>query len=328
MISLCSLDRKKQTGTATLRSPSGFEVTVLDVGAALQSIVVPTASGPVECILGYDNPADYRSDPYYVGATVGRFANRIRGGRIVVDATKYQLDINEASTGNCLHGGADGFHRQRFDLGYEPDSTALVCRLVSPAGAQGFPAEVRVEVTYRLVGDYGLSIEFVATADAATVINLANHAYFNLDRHKARIDAHHLSVAASRYTPVDDAQIPTGEIAAVDDLIFDLRVMTELATRSYDHNFVAEGEAGEIRVLANLYSPDSGVGLSVHSTQPALQVYTGDFLNTPFIARQGIALEAQNFPDAPNQKGFPSASLLPGETYRQQTIYEFTSPGQ
>ncbi len=301
---------------------------MLDIGAALQSIVVPTASGPLECILGYNDPAAYRSDPYYVGATVGRFANRIRGGRIIVDETKYQLDVNEASTGNCQHGGTGGFHRQRFDFDYEPNSTVLVCRLVSPAGAQGFPAEVCVDVTYRLVGDYGLSIEFVATADAATVISLANHAYFNLDRHKGRIDAHQLSVAASRYTPVDEMQIPTGEIASVDDSIFDLRIMAELATRSFDHNFVPEGKAGEIRVLAKLYSPDSGVGLSVHSTQSALQVYTGDSLNTPFIARQGIALEAQNFPDAPNQKGFPSARLAPGETYRQQTIYEFTLPRQ
>jgi len=320
--------KKKHAGTATLRSPSGFEVTVIDVAAALQSIVVPTASGPLECILGYNDPAAYRSDPYYVGATVGRFANRIRGGRIIVDATAYQLDVNEVSTGNCLHGGTGGFHRQRFDIDYEPNSTVLVSRLVSPAGAQGFPAEVCVDVTYRLVGDYGLSIEFVATADAATVISMANHAYFNLDRHKGRIDAHQLSVAASRYTPVDEMQIPTGEIASVDDSIFDLRIMAELATRSFDHNFVSDGEAGEIRVLANLYSPDSGVGLSVHSTQSALQVYTGDFLDTPFATRQGIALEAQNFPDSPNQKGFPSARLAPGETYRQQTIYEFTLPRQ
>jgi aldose 1-epimerase len=197
---------------------------------------------------------------------------------------------------------------------------------VSPAGAQGFPAEVRVDVTYRLVGECGLSIEFFATADAATVINLANHAYFNLDRQKGRIDGHQLSVAASRYAPVDDVQIPTGEFATVDDSVFDLRVMAELATRSFDHSFLPDAKAGDIRLLANLYSPNSGVGLSVHSTQPALQVYTGDALDTPFSPRQGIALEAQNLPDAPNQKGFPSASLLPGETYRQRTIYEFTQP--
>jgi aldose 1-epimerase len=131
-------------------------------------------------------------------------------------------------------------------------------------------------------------------------------------------------VAASRYTPADDTRIPTGEIATVEDSIYDLRVMAELATRSYDHNFVPEGVPGEIRALAKLYSPDSGVRLSVHSTQPALQVYTGDSLNAPFTPRQGIALEAQHYPDAPNQKGFPSARLMPGETYRQQTIYEFT----
>jgi aldose 1-epimerase len=320
------LGEKKQAGTATLRSPSGFEVTVLDVGAALQSIVVPTPGGPLECILAYDDPAAYQSDPFYIGVTLGRFANRIRDGRIIIDATPYQLDTNEVATGNCLHGGADGFHRQRFGFDYKPDSTALTCHLVSPAGAQGFPAEVCVDVNYRLVGDCALSIEFVATADATTVINLANHAYFNLDRRKGRIDAHHLRVAADRYTPVDGMRIPTGEIAAVNNSPFDLRVMAPLAEKSYDHNFVPGGEPGELRVLAELYSPDSGVGLSVHSTQPALQVYTGDFLDAPFAPRQGIALEAQHFPDAPNQKGFPSARLEPGEIYRQQTIYEFKPP--
>jgi len=317
---------RKQTGTATLRSPSGFEVTVLDVGAALQSIVVPTPGGPLECILNYDDPVAYQNDPFYIGVTIGRFANRIRDGRIIVDATPYQLDTNEVTTGHCLHGGADGFHRQRFDLDGEPDSAAVTCRLVSPDGAQGFPAEVCVDINYRLVGDCALSIEFVAAADAATVINLANHAYFNLDRRKGRIDAHHLRVAADRYTPVDETRIPTGEIAAVNNSPFDLRVMAPLAERSYDHNFVPGGEPGELRVLAELYCPYSGVGLSVYSTQPALQVYTGDFLDSPFAPRQGIALEAQQFPNAPNQKGFPSARLEPGETYRQQTIYEFTPP--
>lgn len=299
---------------------------MLDVGAALQSIVVPTPSGPLECILGYDDPVAYESDPYYVGATIGRFANRIRDGRIIVDAIPYQLDTNEVTTGHCLHGGADGFHRQRFDFDGEPASTALTCRLMSPAGAQGFPAEVGVAINYRLVGDCALSIEFVATTDATTVINLANHAYFNLDRQKDRIDAHHLRVAADRYTPVDETRIPTGEIAAVNNSPFDLRVRAPLTEKSYDHNFVPGGQPGELRLLAELYSPDSGVGLSVHSTQPALQVYTGDFLDAPFVPRQGIALEAQHFPDAPNQGGFPSARLEPGETYRQQTIYEFTQP--
>jgi aldose 1-epimerase len=311
-----------------LQSPSGFEVVVLDIGAALQSIVVPTPSGPVECILAYEDPLAYQSDPFYVGVTLGRFANRIRGGLIVVDANEYQLDVNEATTGNCLHGGSEGFHRQRFDISHEPNSGVINCRLVSPDGAEGFPAEVCVDVTYRLLGGCALSIEFTATADAVTVINLANHAYFNLDREKGRIDSHQLKVAANRYTPVDENGIPTGEMAGVDNSIFDLRESTPLAGRSYDHNFVPTGEAGKLRELAELFSPDSGLRLKVRSTQPALQVYTGDHLDAPFSPRQGIALEAQRFPDAPNQKGFPSAVLVPGEIYREQTIYEFIPPGR
>jgi len=311
----------------TLRSPAGFEVTVLDIGAALQSIVVPTSGGPVECILGYEDRPAYQDDPFYVGVTVGRFANRIRGGRIVVDAVEYQLDANEATTGNCLHGGAGGFHRQRFGIvgGSNPDE--LICHLNSPAGAQGFPGAVSVDVIYRLIGDLALSVEFVATADAVTVINLANHAYFNLDRQKSLVDTHHLRLAADRYTPADETGIPTGEIAAVENTAFDLREMALLRDRSFDHNFVPKGTAGKLRVMAELYSPQSGVGLTVRSTQEGIQVYTGEFLDTPFSPRQGIALEAQNFPDAPNQVGFPSAILEPGDTYRQQTIYEFTLSG-
>lgn len=296
---------------------------MLDVGAALQSIVVPTPKGPLNCILAYDNPQEYQRDPYYVGVTIGRFANRIRGGRILVDDTQYQLDINEATTGNSLHGGADGFHRQRFRLHRDSDSRKVRCHLESPDGAQGFPAKVRVDVNYQLVGDCALSIEFVATTDAATVINLANHAYFNLDRQKDRIDVHHLRVMADRLTPVDASKIPTGVIASVEDSNFDLRKLAPVHTRIFDHNFVLEGEAGELRAAAELYSPSSGVRLLVHTTQPGLQVYTGDYLNTPFVPRQGIALEAQNFPDAPNHPAFPSALLLPGGQYRHQTVYEF-----
>jgi aldose 1-epimerase len=309
-----------------LRSPSGFEITVLDIGAALQSIVVPTPEGPLNCLMGYDNPDEYVSDPFYVGVTVGRYANRISGGRISVGGVAHQLDVNETATGNCLHGGRDGLYRQRFRL--TEDSEKLVCHHDSPAGAQGFPGNLSVDVIYRLLGDYALSIEFVATADAETVINLANHAYFNLDRNKGRIDSHQLMVAAKCYTPVNDIDIPSGEILLVDGSTFDLRNHTSLEARAIDHNFVIEGKVGLLREAAELFCPASGVGLSVHTTQPGLQVYTGDHLGAPFAPRQGIALEAQNFPDAPNQPGFPSARLMPGETYRQQTIYEFMVPGQ
>jgi aldose 1-epimerase len=310
--------------SATLRSPAGFEVTVLDIGAALQSIVVPTSRGPLNCILGYGNPNDYLQDTYYVGVTVGRFANRINRGQIVVDGVTRQLDINEMVTGACLHGGHEGFYRQRFRL--NDDGEKIVCHLASPAGAQGFPANLKVDVIYRLLGDFALSIEFVATADAATVVNLANHAYFNLDWQKGRIDSHLLMIAADSYTAADENAIPTGEIRSVQDSGFDLREQTPLNAKSLDQNFVIRGKIGQLRQAASLYSPESGVGLTVHTTQAGLQVYTGEYLDAPFAPRQGVALEAQNFPDAPNQPGFPSARLLPGETYRQQTVYEFVPP--
>ncbi len=297
---------------------------MLDTGAALQSIVVPTPAGPMNCLLGYDNPGEYLSDPYYVGVTVGRYANRISRGQIVVGGVAHQLDVNEAATGNCLHGGSGGLYRQRFSL--TEDGEKLVCHHDSAAGAQGFPGNLSVDVIYRLLGDYALSIEFAATADAETVINLANHAYFNLDPNKERIDAHQLMVAATRYTPVNEIDVPSGDIVSVEGSAFDLRKQTSLDARSIDHNFVIDGKVGLLREAAELYCPTSGVGLSVHTTQPGLQVYTGDHLGAPFVPRQGIALEAQNFPDAPNQPGFPSARLVPGETYRQQTVYEFMPP--
>jgi len=311
---------------ATISSTAGLQVTVLDIGATIQSVIVPTPHGSVNCVLGYEDRQDYLNNPFYVGSTVGRYANRIRGGRFQIGDKNYQLDVNETSTGNCLHGGTEGLHRQRFILDQESQSDTINCHLVSPAGAEGFPAEVSIEVKIRIVGDFALSLEFIATADSETVLNLANHAYFNLDGTPGSVDAHKLRVVADRYTPVDQVKIPIGEIASVDDTPFDLREVTTLESRVFDHNFVPAGASGELRPVAELYSPRSEIGLLVHSTQPGLHVYTGDALSTPFVSRQGIALEAQNFPDAPNQPGFPSACLNPGETYRQMTIYEFIPP--
>ena len=318
------VDETRQVHKATLTSLSGFEVTILDIGATLQSIVVPTPSGPVNCILGYDNPDNYLLDQFYVGSTVGRYAGRIRGGRFRLNDIQYQLNRNESSTGNCLHGGANGFHRQRFDLDSRNRSDRVDCFLTSDAGAEGFPASIAVHVAYQLLGDFALAIEFTATADADTVINLANHAYFNLDRDASRVDSHSLRVFADRYSPLDDANIPTGELADVDNTKFDLRKPSTLGSQCYDHHFVADGPSGNLRPVAELYSPNSNIRLQLSSTQPGLQVYSGDYLDAPFKSRQGIALEAQGFPDAPNQAGFPSTRLAPGDTYVQRTIYDFS----
>ena len=306
-----------------LESGSGLRVGLLDLGASLQSVIVPTPEGPVNCVLGYQDPGDYCAGQYYVGVTVGRYANRLRDARIHIDNLTFHLDANEVGTGHCLHGGRDGFQSQQWSLQQKTAPNSCTYRLKSQDGDQGFPGNVDVRVTYRLLGDFSLSIEFVAVSDAETVINMANHAYFNLNRTKGSIDTHQLQLMAGSYTPVDDTQIPTGGILAVDRTDFDLREPVSLEGRSYDHNFIVAGTRGELRPAAFLYSPQSGIGLRVHTTQPGMQVYTGEGLGAPFGARSGIALEAQNFPDAPNNPNFPSANLSPGQTYRQQTVYEF-----
>lgn len=313
----------KNVRSNALQSESGFRVELLDLGATIQSITVPTPDGSVNCLLGYQNPDDYSDDPYYVGVTVGRYANRIRNAQASIGNSAFQFEANERVTGHCLHGGRGGFHRRHWSLEKSENIDVITYQLTSRDGDQGFPGEVSARVTYRLLGEFVLSIEFVAESDDETVINLANHAYFNLDRSKGSIDTHQLQIMAASYTPVDDTGIPTGEVLSVEQTQFDLRESETLAGRCFDHNFVVDGSYAELRPAAELYSPQSGIGLRVHATQPGMQVYTGEGLDVPFAPRQGIALEAQNFPDVPNQPDFPSATLSPGQTYRQQTIYEF-----
>ena len=320
--------------SVTIRSDAGLSVTVLDRGATLQSIRVPTASGPVETILGYERLEHYLDDPHYLGTTVGRYANRIGGASFRLDGVDYMLDANEQPAGHCLHGGRDGLHRQFWSLGHDPANRSVECRHVSPDGAGGFPGAVDLIVKYQILDELSLLIECSATSDRSTVVSLANHAYFNLDAEHGAIDTHELAVFADYYTPVDATKIPTGEIRFVDETPFDLRERRRLADeapggddpRRYDHNYALPGPPGELRRVAELYSPATDLCLNVHTTQPGLQLYTGDFLGPPFRPRQGLCLEAQHYPDSPNQSGFPTARLAPGERYCHRTIYEF-SPG-
>ncbi len=308
----------------TLTSNAGFEVTVLDVGAALRSVSVPTPNGLVNCVLGYERLEDYIADQNYVGVTVGRYANRIRAGHFEIGGATYQVDKNEVPSGNCLHGGADGLHRQRFLL--EQSNDSIICRHESANGSQGFPGNLKIEVIYQLLGDYSLSVEFRVTTDRDTVVNLATHAYFNLGASQECIDNHEIRVAADCYTPVDERRIPTGEIASVEGTKFDLRKLSPLGSRRLDHNLVTNGQPGVLRPCVELRSTETGISLLVHSTQAGVQIYTGDGLSDSFSPRQGVAIETQNFPDAPNQPNFPSASLASGASYSQQTIYEFSTP--
>ena len=326
-------DSTKSIEAVTLTSPAGMEVTLLNFGATIHAIRVPTESGVVDAVLGYANLDDYLRDDFYMGSTVGRFANRIGAARFSIDDNVFAVDPNES--GNCLHGGRDGFHQCFWQMRSLENEAAVQFSYVSPDGESGFPGKLEVTVKYQIVTDYSLVIDYKATTDSDTVVNLTNHAYFNLDRQQQSIDSHDIQIEADQFTPVDGALIPTGEIREVEATRFDLRRRTGLREpssegaqgRQYDHNFVLKNGDGMLHRVASLSSPQSGLTMHLHTTQDALQLYTGDYLTGPFRPRAGLCLEAQGFPDAPNQPGFPSTRLAPGDVYQQRIVYEFV-PGK
>lgn len=326
-------DSEKTIETITLRSPAGMEVTLLNFGATIQAIRVPTESSVVDAVLGYSNCEDYLRDKFYMGATVGRFANRIGAARFPIDGNVFSVDPNEGE--NCLHGGRDGFHQCFWQMRSLDNEAAVQFVYTSPDGESGFPGNLEVSVNYQIVADYSLVIDYTATTDSGTVVNLTNHAYFNLDKEQQSIDSHDIQIQADQFTPVDDDKIPSGEIREVEATRFDLRRPTALRTRNsedaecrqYDHNFVLKNGEEILHRAATLSSPQSGLTMHLHTTQAALQLYTGEYLSDPFRPRAGLCLEAQGFPDAPNQPSFPSTRLAPGEVYQQRIIYEFL-PGR
>lgn len=280
-------------------------------------------------VLGYEDADEYLSDPWFMGVMLGRYANRIAAGRCFVNGQLIKLDTNDESRGNCLHGGSDGLHRQLWSLEMGIDSTVGMARVRSPDGAGGFPGNLDVAVSFLLIEPYTLVLDFEATSDADTILSLSNHAYFNLDPETSSIDTHMLTLMAENYTPVDSSMIPTGEIRPVKGTEFDFRRPTLLANpmsgarHRLDTNFASPPGSNTPQHVARLDAPHGEIQLLVHTTQPGFQVYTGDSLDEPFAPRQGICIEAQNFPDAPNQAGFPSPLLRAGEAYRHRTIYEF-----
>jgi len=307
--------------TADLHSESGLHVTVVDSGASLSSLKVPTADGLKDVILSYDNVDDYRRDAYFIGSTVGPFANRIRDAHFELGGESFDLDANELSTGHCLHGGREGLHRQIFELRADAASSSIKCYCELADGHNGFPGNRTVTVVYQLLDESSLAIDFHVTTDRDTVVSLANHAYFNLG---GAIDDHILSIRAEEYTVTDDTHCATGEIHSVAGSVFDLRAPRRIGTTEFDQNFVLLRDEGRLRHAATLRSPVSGLQLDLHTTQPGLQLYSGDYLGSPFAPRQGLCLEAQGFPNAPNLATFPSAQLSAGKTYTQRTIYRLS----
>ena len=313
---------------------------VLTYGAVLQSVRVPDAAGhQAEVTLGYDDLEGYLSDVGFLGAVVGRFANRIAKGRFTLDGVEHVLPSNNGTA--CLHGGPEGFHAQLWSAREVPGGVEL--SRTSPHGEMGFPGTVEVTVTYRLDDD-GLEIRYTATTDRPTVVNLTNHAYWNLAG-GGTIEDHVLELPASRFVAVDADLIPTG-ITDVDGTPLDFRAPRRIGdrlrephpqlrhARGYDHAWVRDPGNG-LRLAARVSDPRSGRVLEVHTDQPSVQFYSGNFLDGGAAGRgglsmrqgDGLCLETQHLPDSPNRPDFPSTVLRPGERYETRTLLRFGTEG-
>ena len=330
----------------TLRNGSN-EVSISTWGAGITSLRVIDGKGALaDVVLGFDTLAPYLKEHPFFGVTVGRYANRIGNARFTLDHKEYTLAANNGK--NQLHGGPEGFYRKVWKAEEldAKDGPSLKLTYVSPDGEQGFPGTLTATVTYTLTDDGALRMDFGATTDKLTVVNLTNHAYFNLaGQGDGDILDHELMVRASRYTPVDDTSIPTGELRSVANTPFDFRKPTALGARigaddaqlkigkGYDHNFVLDGgQTGKPRLVARMRDPKSGRVLEILTTEPGMQLYTGNFLDgkvigkggKPYAFRTGFCLETQHYPDSPNHPTFPSTELKPGQTYSSETTWTFT----
>jgi len=330
--------------TFTRASAPGVSVT--NLGGHIVEILAPDRQGKLaDVTLGYKDFAGYLADTSYFGSLVGRYANRIAKGRFTLDGKTYTLATNNGP--NSLHGGPTGFQKRVWSAKVVsgPDGDALELTYVSRDGEEGYPGTLTAKVVYSLRADGGLVIDYEATTDAPTVVNLTNHAYFNLaGEGEGTILGHEMQIEADATTPVDPTLIPTGEKWTVEGTPFDFRKPVAIGARidapdeqlkfggGYDHNYVLRGKAGELRPAARVVEPKSGRVLEMLTTEPGVQFYSGNFLDgsvtgksgKPYVKRGAFCLEAQHFPDSPNQPSFPSVVLRPGETYRQTTVYRFS----
>lgn len=315
---------------------------VTNYGARIVSLQVPDKNNElVDVVLGYKDLASYRQpgDGFY-GAVVGRYGNRIAKGQFALDGETYQLELNDGV--NTLHGGENGFFMKVWEVKHITDSS-LSLQYTSPDGDAGYPGKLDATVTYTLTADNGLDIQYHARTDKATVVNLTNHAYFNLSGEgDSTILDHLLTIRADGYTPVDETLIPTGEIASVENTPFDFRQPTAIGKRidtedaqlllgkGYDHNFVLKKEAG-LQLVATVESPKTGIVMDILTEEPGLQFYSGNFMDNVQQAKGGktygyrsaFCLETQHFPDSPNQPDFPSTVLTPNAEYQTRTVYRF-----
>lgn len=323
----------------TIKNNRGLKAVISNYGGTLLSLWTPDKSGVSgDIILGYDSLAGYqqKGNPFF-GALIGRYANRIHRGTFQIDGKMYTLDLN--NRGNSLHGGLKGFDKVIWTVNSVNDSS-LALSYLSRDGEGGYPGNINVKVVYTITSENGLLIDYTALTDMKTPVNLTNHAYFNLSAGKdSNILDQEIRINASRYTPVNDSLIPTGEIATVNKTPFNFLTSKKIGRDiekvkgGYDHNFVIDRKDSGMVVAAELYDPRSGRQLVVKTTQPGIQFYTGNFLDGSLTGRDGkkivkhagLCLETQHFPDSPNQPAFPNTILAPGQTFHETTIYLFSA---
>ncbi|NRF37803.1 aldose epimerase family protein [Pedobacter foliorum] len=341
-----AMDQKKdqQMNLYTLRNKNGSSVTITDYGARIVSLTVPDKDNKLtDVVLGYANLKSYKKqgEPFF-GAIIGRYGNRIGKGKFSLDEEVYQLQLNDGK--NTLHGGLDGFHAKTWRV-KQQDSSRIDFFYTAADGEGGYPGKLDVQVTYTFSEDNALKIHYLATSDKNTVVNLTNHAYFNLNGEgNPSILDHQLAIQADAYTPVDSTLIPTGAITLVKGTPFDFTKAKMIGKdidennqqlgfgKGYDHNFVLNRHTLE-QPVARVSSPLTGIRMEVFTTEPGLQFYSGNFLTgkdkdgkggVSYPFRSAFCLETQHFPDSPNKENFPSTVLKPGAEYQSTTIYKFS----
>jgi len=337
----------------TMTNDHGVVVRFLSFGGIITEVQTPDRAGRLgNVVLGLTSVQDYEKDTAYFGALVGRYANRIGAARFSLDDKEYKLAANNGP--NSLHGGPKGFSKVVWNVEPGPasaDGVRATLSYTSQAGEEGYPGKLDVSVTYTLTNDDALRIDYQASTDADTVVNLTNHTYWNLGGNGAgSITDQQLQIAADRYTPIDATLIPTGELAAVAGTPFDFRTPVPIGARirspspqmltahGYDHNLVLnkpspEGPTPALAPAARAYDPESGRILEVLTTEPGMQFYTGNFLDgsvagsagSAYRQTDGFALETQHFPDSPNKPAFPTTELKPGQTFRSTTVFRFST---
>ena len=332
-----------------LTNDKGAEAVVISYGATLVSLKVPDRNGKIaDVVLGYDSVDGYEQGTSYFGGTIGRYGNRIAGGQFTLDGKVFHVPTNDGP--NSLHGGTIGFNKRVWTAvdRSRADAEVLELSYASSDGEEGYPGSLKVKVTYTLAAESNeLRIDYWATTDKDTVVNLTNHSYFNLTGDASQtILNHQLALHALKFTPVDATLIPTGEERAVEGTPFDFTKPTAIGTRinqddeqlkfgkGYDHNWVLDkSEYGGLQLAAEVFEPTSGRVLEILTTEPGIQFYSGNFLDgtakgkggQAYAYRTGLALETQHFPDSPNHPNFPSTELKPGQTYRSTTVLRFST---